>query len=118
MQHINPIEIENKLALKMLKIAAVDNNVKNILKEIASVLVANVLLPINQMINKLNCISELPEMHCRLLENLFREHTQEMRQYGALFREVAKSADIVNSLQTLRNAMQGIKEALDKIDHI
>lgn len=85
------IAIENKLAHTMLEEAVANNAIKQVLHEIALVLIANTLKPIQQKLSAMSQFSDLSQDYQEMLVNLAAEHSAERRQYGAQMPEVENS---------------------------
>jgi hypothetical protein len=69
MLHKNPIDVENELAHKMLGEAVNNIEIKDVLRDISSVLITHVLMPLRLKLKEVKQFSELPKEYQELLGN-------------------------------------------------
>ena len=77
-------EIENRIALEMLKEASHNQTIQQALREVGRNLYKIVLNPLQKSIHQVNNFSELPTFIQQSIINLARHHSQTELQYGSV----------------------------------
>lgn len=109
---------ENRLAYSILREAASNHQIKKNLKEIAAVLITNVLNPMRAIISQAKQFTDINPQHQQLFTEMAAEHSAEKRQYGAVMPEVASAKDILQSMPKLHELIERQANVLNNIDAV
>ena len=102
----------------MLQEVVVNVEIKQVLHEVATLLIPVVLEPIRKSLDDNGCFDDLPGYIQKSIQELAENHSWQLRQLGALLPNIATSQEIVNEKEKIKFLLEKIQALLLHCHHI